>query len=188
MGVDYGFVRRLCRERLSPDKVEVKNWLFIGHPNVCPRAAALFILAENCRIAGIRQRMPGSNRQGGCVGSVPKSNRPKGKKSGCRQTAPARKHNFLAESGLVTVLFPTAGPVATAGVGNFKYGRYGGFRFIVTTIPLILVPTSPTACESKRRKRGDGNNGEKRCNFLSHRFLFYSCALECQIEFISQVK
>lgn len=43
----------LAENALRPLKLGAKNWLFIGHVNAGPRAAAMFTLVENCRIAGI---------------------------------------------------------------------------------------------------------------------------------------
>jgi transposase len=43
----------LAENALRPLKLGAKNWLFIGHANAGPRAAAMFTLVENCRIAGI---------------------------------------------------------------------------------------------------------------------------------------
>ena len=43
----------LAENALSPLKIGAKNWLFIGHPDVGPRAAIMFTLVENCRQAKI---------------------------------------------------------------------------------------------------------------------------------------
>lgn len=43
----------LAENALRPLKLGAKNWLFIGHANAGPRAAAMFTLVENCRLAGI---------------------------------------------------------------------------------------------------------------------------------------
>jgi hypothetical protein len=32
---------------------ELRNWLFIGHANAGPRAAAMYTLVEYCRIIGV---------------------------------------------------------------------------------------------------------------------------------------
>jgi transposase len=43
----------LAENALRPLKLGAKNWLFIGHENAGPRAAQMFTLVENCRLAGI---------------------------------------------------------------------------------------------------------------------------------------
>lgn len=43
----------LAENALRPLKLGAKNWLFIGHANAGPRAAAMFTLVENCRMAGV---------------------------------------------------------------------------------------------------------------------------------------
>ncbi len=41
----------LAENALRPLKPGARNWLFIGHANAGPRAAVMFTLVENCRIA-----------------------------------------------------------------------------------------------------------------------------------------
>jgi len=43
----------LAENALRPLKLGAKNWLFIGHLNAGPRAATMFTLVENCRLAGV---------------------------------------------------------------------------------------------------------------------------------------
>jgi transposase len=43
----------LAENSLRPLKLGARNWLFVGHANAGPRAAAMFTLVENCRLAGI---------------------------------------------------------------------------------------------------------------------------------------
>jgi len=43
----------LAENALRPLKLGAKNWLFIGHENAGPRAAIMFTLVENCRLAKI---------------------------------------------------------------------------------------------------------------------------------------
>ena len=43
----------LAENSLRPLKLGARNWLFIGHANAGPRAAAMFTLVENCRLAGV---------------------------------------------------------------------------------------------------------------------------------------
>jgi transposase len=43
----------LVENAIRPLKLGENNWLFIGHPNAGPRAAALFTLMQNCRLAGL---------------------------------------------------------------------------------------------------------------------------------------
>jgi len=41
----------LAENALRPLKLGAKNWLFIGHPDAGPRAAIMFSLVENCKLA-----------------------------------------------------------------------------------------------------------------------------------------
>ncbi len=43
----------LVENAIRPLKLGAKNWLFIGSPQAGPRAAVMFTLIENCRMAGI---------------------------------------------------------------------------------------------------------------------------------------
>lgn len=43
----------LAENALRPLKLGARNWLFIGHANAGPRAAAMFTLVQNCRLAGV---------------------------------------------------------------------------------------------------------------------------------------
>lgn len=43
----------LAENALRPLKLGAKNWLFVGHPDAGPRAAIMFTLIENCRLARI---------------------------------------------------------------------------------------------------------------------------------------
>ena len=42
----------LAENALRPIKLGAKNWLFIGHEHAGPRAAMMFTIVENCRLAG----------------------------------------------------------------------------------------------------------------------------------------